>query len=238
MRIVTWNMGCGPKASQYRKSHVEAWDYLLNELRPDVALVQEAILIKIEEARTNHSVTICDFGLGATAVTAVLVRGFDVNPAPNLKVSQHTYTAATEIRTTSGPLVVTSVHVYPGEEQHSDLKRIVDLLTSDLADQQILLGGDFNAARHFDKVYGRKKYQAFFSAMETAGLHDIHWGIHGREVQSFWGKQTTEPYQDDHYFITKDWAKRARSCNVIDNTFVRRVSDHGPVVLELDIIAE
>jgi hypothetical protein len=45
MRVVTWNMGCGPNSS-YRKSHDEAWRYLLQELRPDVALVQEALVTK------------------------------------------------------------------------------------------------------------------------------------------------------------------------------------------------
>jgi hypothetical protein len=56
MRIVTWNMGCGPTASAYRKSHGEAWDYLLYELRPDVTLVQEALVTKIHDARRDRSV--------------------------------------------------------------------------------------------------------------------------------------------------------------------------------------
>jgi hypothetical protein len=42
MRIVSWNMGCGPR-TRYRHSHAEAWRYLLDELRPDVAFVQEAL---------------------------------------------------------------------------------------------------------------------------------------------------------------------------------------------------
>lgn len=29
--------------SRYRKTHADAWRYLLEELRPDVALVQEAL---------------------------------------------------------------------------------------------------------------------------------------------------------------------------------------------------
>ena len=59
MRIVTWNMGCGPRVSQYRRSHGEAWEYLVNELRPDVAMVQEALVPNLEEARSSHTVTVC-----------------------------------------------------------------------------------------------------------------------------------------------------------------------------------
>jgi hypothetical protein len=62
MRVVTWNMGCAPTASPYRKSHGEAWDYLLNKIRPDVALVQEALVTKMHDARRDLSVMRDDHG--------------------------------------------------------------------------------------------------------------------------------------------------------------------------------
>jgi len=235
MRVVTWNMGCGPTASRYRKSHGEAWDYLLRELRPDVALVQEALVAKIHDARRDHSVTLCEIGSNVTVGAAVLVRGFETHTAPAVAVSPHTYAVTVEVRTPAGPLTVLSVHVYPGEEQHADLRRLVDLLGGSFAGGTLLVGGDFNAARRFDEVYGGKKHAAFFAAMKTAGLHEVHWGIHGREVQSFWGPQTKEAYQDDHFFISNGWAARVRSCRVVDNEVVRRLSDHGPVEMELDV---
>jgi hypothetical protein len=40
MRIITWNMGCGWRASEYRKHHDAAWSYLLDQHQPDVAFVQ------------------------------------------------------------------------------------------------------------------------------------------------------------------------------------------------------
>jgi hypothetical protein len=36
-------MGCGGP-SKFRRTHEAAWGYLLSELRPDVALVQEALI--------------------------------------------------------------------------------------------------------------------------------------------------------------------------------------------------
>jgi endonuclease/exonuclease/phosphatase family metal-dependent hydrolase len=237
MRIVTWNLGCGPPSSQYRKRHAEAWRYLLEELRPDVAVVQEALVTKIDEARRDHSVTLCDLGPKVAAGTAILVRALGTRVAPAVAVSPQTYTATAEIITPAGPLTITSVHVYPGEQQHADMKRLVELLGSTPPGRIVLVGGDFNAARRWDEVHGGKRYAAFFAAMKTAGLHEVHWGVHGREVQSFWGRQMKEAYQDDHFFITNAWASRVRSCNVIDNEVVRRVSDHGPVEMELDVTA-
>jgi hypothetical protein len=37
-------------------------------------------------------------------------------------------------------------------------------------------------------MYGGTKHAAFFAATKTAGLHEVDWGIHGREVQRFWGR--------------------------------------------------
>lgn len=235
MRVVTWNMGCGPSTSPYRKTHEHAWSYLLDELRPEVVLVQEALVTKLNELERTYSVALCDLGATVTAGTAVLVRGFEATPAQNLSVSLDTYLATVEVRTPARPLVVVAAHVYPGSNQHADLRKLVGVLGSTFGDHPVLIGGDFNAARRFDEVYGGRKHKAFFDAMHGAGFHEIHWALHGREIQSFWGHQTEEPYQDDHFFVTKTLASRARSCDVVDNPTVRRLSDHGPVVLELDV---
>ena len=235
MRIVTWNMGCGPRVSQYRRSHNEAWEYLVKELRPDVAMVQEALVSNLEEARSSHTVTVCRLGPSVVAGTAVLTRALETATAPTIAVSEHTYAVTTKVNTAAGAFTAVSVHVYPGEEHHADLERLVELLRATLRGRRVLVGGDFNAARRFDAVYGGQKHQRFFTAMERAGFHEAHWGVHGREVQSFWGRQTKESYQDDHFFLSSEWQARVRSCDVVDNESVRRLSDHGPVVLELDV---
>ncbi len=224
-----------PWPTRYRKLHDEAWSYLLDELRPDVALVQEALVTKLEAARRDHAVTICGLEPSVLAGTAVLVRGLESGAGPALDISPHTYAVPVEVQTAAGPLVVVSVHVYPGEKQHADLARLVAELARALPGRPALVGGDFNSARHFDTVYGGKKHATFFDSMGTAGFHQAHWALHGREVQSFWGKQAKEKYQDDHFFLSQRWAPRVRTCEVVDNDLVRRVSDHGPVVLELDV---
>ncbi len=227
MRIVTWNMGCGPR-SRYRKLHDEAWAYLREELKPDVALVQEALVDKLREVGRECDVTLCDLASDKVeAGTAVVVRCAGVAPGPLLRVSPSTYMPTTSVLTSEGPIVFASVHVYPGEQLHADLARIVTLLETILSGGPAIVGGDFNSARRFG---GRHK--KFFAAVKAAGFHDTHWGIHGREVQSFF---TRGEVQDDHVFVSAAWDTKVISCDIIDNAVVRLLSDHGPVVLELDV---
>jgi hypothetical protein len=40
MRVATWNMGYWG----HSRSHDDAWRWLLNELRPDIALLQECVV--------------------------------------------------------------------------------------------------------------------------------------------------------------------------------------------------
>jgi hypothetical protein len=42
MRVITWNMGMGPRFGSREVPHDQAWHYLLG-LGPDLALVQEAL---------------------------------------------------------------------------------------------------------------------------------------------------------------------------------------------------
>jgi len=49
MRIISWNLGYWLHASQ----HDKAWDYLLNDLKPDLALLQE---VKPPEWLPSHKI--------------------------------------------------------------------------------------------------------------------------------------------------------------------------------------
>lgn len=229
-------MGCGPR-SRYRRRHAEAWTYVLAELDPDVLLVQEALLSSIESARCD-AVALCTLADGVDAGTAVLVRGTSAAPVEVQAIGASTYFACARLDAVAGPLVVGSVHVYPGHRHAQDLAELTRVASSLSDDAAVLIGGDFNAARRFDEVYGGTKHRSFFEGMGARGLRDVHFALHGREVQTFWGHQAKEKYQDDHFFLSESWAARVRSCQVVDNETVRELSDHAAVVLELRINAE
>ena len=73
MRIVSWNMGCWPR-TKYRRTHADAWSYLLAELKLDLALVQEAFFSAADIASlSGHVVWSAD--RGTDSGTAVFIAG-------------------------------------------------------------------------------------------------------------------------------------------------------------------
>ncbi len=229
MKVVTWNMGCGPRQSGYRKHHDEAWQYLLEQLKPDVAFVQETLLSRLDKVHSTHAVRVCQLPAHSDSGTAILTRiDLSATDGPSVSISDETYAATARLKTPAGPLDLISLHVYPGKKQFEDLERIVGLAGG--FDTPTLVGGDLNSQRKYGPRHAK-----FFGALEATGMHDAYFGKHGEEGWSFWGKQAKNKYQDDHFFVSESWAPRVRSCEIINEGIVRTVSDHGPVVLEMDL---
>jgi endonuclease/exonuclease/phosphatase family metal-dependent hydrolase len=74
--------------------------------------------------------------------------------------------------------------------------------------------------------------RATYDATDTVGGHDCHFALHGREVQSYWGR-AIEAYQLDHLFVDAGTAPSVRACDVLTTEATRRLSDHSPVILDL-----
>jgi endonuclease/exonuclease/phosphatase family metal-dependent hydrolase len=231
MLIISWNMGCGPR-SRYRRTHAEAWRYLL-ELKPDVAFVQEAL--RISTPPTTSGDTFWSADQGTDSGTAVFVRRGIVAEPVTLR-SAGSYVAGASVQSPSGLFLLTSVHVGP-RNYRKNRQMLAEQLIKVTAGRRFVVGGDLNAARHWDAVYGGRTHTQFFKVLADSGFHDCHWAQHGREIQSFWGHQTREAYQCDHFFTDKTTAERGEilNCVVLDNPQVRALSDHGPLRLELAI---
>lgn len=124
MRFVTWNMGCGPRASSYRKTHDEAWHYLFDELRPDVAIVQEAMHARLDRERADR-VVFRNKPDGLDAGSAILVRGLDASEADAITAAQ-TYAVCVRLGDLARSCTVIGVHVYPGDQQQLALRSLVE----------------------------------------------------------------------------------------------------------------
>lgn len=124
---------------------------------------------------------------------------------------------------------VVSVHV--GPEKRANLETFRAWLVENvLPDYPYVVGGDLNASRAFAAWHA-----AYLSGLSALGLHDCHWSLHERETPSFWGRQSTEArFQDDHFFTNRAVGPFVRVCVVVDDADTRRLSDHGPVTLEID----
>ncbi|MCC6877067.1 MAG: hypothetical protein IT378_22370, partial [Sandaracinaceae bacterium] len=177
--------------------------------------------------------------------TGVHVLGFPAE-AIELDVCEGVHAVGARIETASGPVTAVSVHVSTGDDQEDRLTKFADVCAELGRAERMIVGGDFNAARLFDEVYpGQHDFGAFFDGMERRGLCDCHWRFHGQEKQTFWRKGSVRPYQDDHLFVSETLAPHVRRCAVVDDELVasgnpptavaRMLSDHGPVLLEIDI---
>ena len=223
-------MGCS-FPGRYRRSHADAWRYLFG-LQPDVLFVQEALSNPAPAVGLGTVVWSTD--RGQKSATAVFVRS-GVAVTPLVVRARGSYLAAATVESSIGPLLLASVHVGAGD--YKENRRIVlQKLRKLTAGKRFVVGGDVNAARHWDTVYGGRTHAQFFAALEKCGFHDCHWAQHGREVQSFWGRQAKEPYQCDHIFTDAATGQALiRDCVVIDNPDVRVLSDHGPLRLDVAI---
>jgi endonuclease/exonuclease/phosphatase family metal-dependent hydrolase len=234
MKYVSWNMGCAPSMAKYRKTHAHAWQYLLAELRPDVALVQEALLTAAPSAPGGQLYWSEDRGSESGA--GIFVRdGLQARSVP--LQSKGSYVAAVELTLGGSPTLVASVHVGPPDYK-KHLRTLLDDLSQAADGRRFVIGGDLNAARHWDDVYGGRWYTKYFEDLGQRHFHDCHWAQHGKEVQSFWGHQAREAYQCDHLFVDEATAPNVSECAIVDNADVRRLSDHGPIHLTIRDIDE
>jgi exonuclease III len=216
MRIVTWNMG------RSGSTHEAAWHYLLSCLRPDVACVQETLASADQIVADRGTLTWSRARPGGTGV--FVRRGLDFRPIP--ATLSGSYIAAVAL--TSPAASVFSVHV--GPESWTNQEAAESWLVRQVHAEPSLVGGDINTSRAYSA-----KHAAFFDRLEAAGVHDCHWSEHGREVPSFWGRQSAAvTYQDDHFFASQSLAGAVTGCWVDDNPLTRTLSDHGPVVLEIE----
>lgn len=218
MRFVTWNMG------RKKATHEAAWAYLLTELKPDVALIQEALVSSETHAASYGSVTW--YRANRSGGTGILVRR-------GINYTRHTvgqvgdsYIAGILLSLRGIPTSVFSVHV--GPRRWATQQALKSWLIA-LKDQgPFVLGGDLNTSRDY-----KTKHRAFFENLNDAGIHDCHFKKNRKEIPSFWGRQAKREYQDDHFFTTGPIGESVHECRVVDNPVVRVLSDHGPVVLDI-----
>lgn len=230
MRIVTWNMACAHPTftAKYRRTHEDAWRFLL-ELEPDIALVQEALLDVPEWVRGQGAVVAQDRTSEAQdSGSMIFVRGRQVQRQP--LVALGSYVVGAEVLGSSRPLYLASLHVGTSNQRRA-LRGLIDGLASVVAGRRFVVGGDLNAARDWGD---RDAYGWFFRELEERGLHDCHFGLHGRQDQSFWRHDARAGAQLDHLFVDPETRKALTGSRVITNEATKRLSDHSPLVAELD----
>jgi endonuclease/exonuclease/phosphatase family metal-dependent hydrolase len=227
MRIVTWNLAYW----QHSSHHDKAWDYLCNYIRPDIALIQE---VKPSSWLPRHTIVFEEITRGwGTAIYS-----------PSLPLSRRCLSRypgravlASTILDGDFVLLVASIHapiingrVFP------HLNNIFVELESMEYKCSAVIGGDLNSARLAEKVWPGNGHGPFFERIDRGDIWiDCCRRFNAEELQTFFRDTCAHPFQDDHIFVSRDLSARIRSCNVLNNDLTRSVSDHIPLIAELDL---
>lgn len=221
MIVVAWNMG--------RKRHHAAWRYLLDDLAPDLALLQETAPPPEASQRghVSHARAYAAHAWGS----AVYVKTGGAQELP-LPPEHRGWLMAAELPLPGAvSLVAVSVHarILNGYVR-PNLDRAFEALEPLLTGRSFVLGGDLNLSRNYDTVYGTFHHTEFLDGLPGRGFVDCMRKFHSEEQRTFWGR-TAHDYQNDHLFVSHDLGTRVDACDVVDRA---DLSDHSPLRLILN----
>jgi endonuclease/exonuclease/phosphatase family metal-dependent hydrolase len=245
MRIVTWNMDYW----KHRTKWDEAWAFLLGEVRPDIALLQEArvpdalayeVLWTSAVAR-GTSMRELDWGSAILSRVGTLVTHLVISPEEVAKRGTVQVVSCTIIGV--GETTIVNVHSRLGDgavqKVIPNLRETFEVVLPSLGDR-FIVGGDLNTARSLDKAYGpRYGHGDFWRELDAGMLNEALPGDN-EERQSYWGTAkgpTAGILQDDHLFFDAETFRLVSESRVWDTPQIRELSDHGPIVVDLDLSA-
>lgn len=238
MRLVSFNMRTGTASD---------WQQLL-ALEPDVAFVQE-----------SHGPEQLGADLFAEIPLDRLVwRGTEhgkwgtglLLPAPPAEVFElpdyEGWAVGAIVQLAGCSCAVISLHVPP---RHSGYVRTVDEMLDRIVDlglsEPLVLAGDLNvlAARrvpHEERTATRGELRLLDRIEQELGLVN-GWVVHNPDTplaQTLrWTGNPETPYHCDGVFIPAAWAERVRSAHVPQGEPWRSISDHNPVVVDVEPLA-
>jgi exonuclease III len=243
MRIVSWNM---------RRRSVEPWDYLINTLDADIALIQEYSHLPetVDGSKVIHqTIKNRNFGNAIYAKTGKLTEipidtaqggaflvGLIEIPAGDSLVLINLYGLLE-----AHPSNPTRQVVHAGI--HRALSDLTFLLQGWTKPKFVnfVLAGDLNNDRRMDNhPRFRRKDKAtgriMFERIENYGLHDCVSEFYPDHVQTYRHNRGGYPWQLDHMFASKKILARLKNLYIDDSEQVKQISDHNPIVADFDIL--
>jgi len=227
IKIISWNLGYW----QHREYHECAWEYLRNVAKPDIGLLQE---VRAQDLAEGEDLVFREIHNGWG--TAIYCRG--ARKVREIIFSRYPgRVSATEIAIQTGKLLlIASVHapiirgcVFP------HLDHIFTDIEEAFSGKPSVVGGDLNSARLAEQAWPRYGQGPFFERVDASWFVDIRKQFYEDEIQTYFRPDQKFPFQDDHIFISQDLANQVVSYEVVNNEVTRKVSDHTPVSIEIEI---
>lgn len=227
LKIITWNLGFW----QHKFNHEKAWTYLKDQIKPDLALLQEVSPIELRDneymlfkkVHQNWGTALYTRNIPLEELT-LATKYPDRVAAALLRISAEREVAAVSIH---APIINGCVFPY--------LSEIFAEIEKTISGKTFIVGGDLNTARLAEKVWPRHGHGPFFEKLSRSVFFDCHHKFHDNEEQTFFREGSKYPFQDDHLFVSRDLSGFVKSCYVLNNEVIRSFSDHIPVVAEINI---
>jgi len=241
LRIVTWNMSHW----QQRQAAERAWSFLLNDLAPDVALVQEAVPLVRNEFTLWREIP----GKGNWG-TGIVTRGLPIREFELETISHPGAMIVGEV-TLPGGRELTAISIYgalekplrakaakPESYATTSMQRMLSDLTFLLdgvyGRRPIVMGGDTNVSTQLPPPW-TAHHQAVIDRIAAFGLIDCLALSHDGHVQTQRHPRSKVAWQNDYLYVSKDLRSKIRSCEPIATETAWSLSQHCPVLLELHI---
>ena len=229
MRVVTWNLGFW----QHQASHSKAWAYLRNNIKPDLALLQEVSPPKLSE----NEYLLFKHVHGSWG-TALYSRGLPLEELPFQTHSERVAIAKIKLET-GQEIAAASIHA-PIIKQRvfPYLDKIFDEVESLVNGRAFIVGGDLNTARLAEEVWPEHGHGPFFERIAKGQFSDCVQRFFVEEPQTVFRPGQKHAFQDDHIFVSHDLIEKVESCNILNNKLTRAVSDHVPVTIGINLHAQ
>lgn len=262
MRIISWNLhGASVPGRASNEKQMRAWEYM-RELDADLILAQEASLSALPtwvgEQWTFVAGEVGRFRKNWNWGSIIAVKR-ELSLVPHHESLEDAWLAQLydlvlvgQVQLTTGPVVVASVHTVAvsvrdwlrdyatslslSDNELENLRRphskeapyLNDLaftaLVRTIGDRPFVVAGDWNTCRKY------RGGPEFFSRAKSHGWIECH---EPPEEQTYFGK-SVGGYQLDHAFVDQRTAASVIGCQIDANSVVRGLSDHAPMVIDLD----
>ena len=124
-----------------------------------------------------------------------------------------------------------------GNYSRYNLEEMLDLISRFIRKGNTIVVGDFNFGEYFDKTQPQYKNKEFFDyLLEQSLTINTYKLFHNEEAQTFRPPRSPEnPVHIDYIFVSRDLRDQVKSCEVLVPGDASKLSDHNPVIAEIDI---
>jgi exonuclease III len=237
LKIVAWNMAWWSHKSKI----VEAWDFLHNDIKADVALLTEM---------GNPVQSKCPFpyykwqniGMSRLYWGSGIVSRYPLTDCYMPSSVGALMTAQLPFNNHASLSLITMYGVKDTtcNSYVSNLHRYLSDLTPILKskNRNVIIGGDWNADVQLDGRNGNtaNANKIFFDRLKDFGLQDCLAPFAKYPLQTHrHSSNLTFPWQLDYIYASSGIARKVEGALVIDTPQVRELSDHNPIEILIDI---